>query len=635
MTIPKNQKNSKYWNLRSEAEKAWINQNIQNDEEFNVRLKGYYDRAILNINRTIESELSRLAIKENIDINELKQRVKDFDVQEYSIEAKRIVEEADKLRKQGRDVTYEDFSKEINERLRLYNATMRINRQELLKSLIGLNLIELGANIDANLRQKLTKDYTDEITRQAGILGEFKHPIWTGKEVAKIVMAQTGSANFSKRIWANQDALKARLDASLSVALIQGQNPKKMAQQLRDLVSKEVTNARYATERIARTESARVQTQAQLKSFRDNGYKFCKWHAEPSACKICKEIAENDSGYGVGVYLVDEVPSLPAHPNCRCGLGAYWVDKKNNLYETPNYNEQSEESGRVKKVQENNTAKLNRLFNSLNIKTAKVDDIIELGNAFNKEYNIRDNLGDKSYISNALSKYRDVGEDIPEKSWAKGSNRQIKNDLKQAFSHYPKEWSKYLDNEYMLAGKTEDRGFYVRWYATQKGDTKTPTWLVRGNRLREGVTMDQYNKFGEDLHNGKYNSIYSTGKRKTTAWHEIGHFVEEHNKDTLRISKEFVANRTKGEQPEMLRDILKAPDYDESEVTLKDNFISPYIGKVYDDATEVLSMGLESIFEPVKMGQLKYVDNNGQAHRARIEDDEEYLNLILGILLKG
>lgn len=328
MTIPKNQKNSKYWDLRSKAEKAWITQNIQNDEEFNIRLKGYYDRAILNINRTIESELSRLSIKENIDINELKQRVKDFDVQEYSIEAKRIVEETDKLRKQGRNVTYEDFSKEINERLRLYNATMRINRQELLKSLIGLNLIELGANIDVNLRQKLTKDYTDEITRQAGILGEFKHPIWTGKEVAKIVMAQTGSANFSKRIWANQDALKARLDASLSVALIQGQSPRKMAQQLRDLVSKEVTNARYATERIARTESARVQIQAQLKSFRDNGYKFCKWHAEPSACKICKEIAENDSGYGVGVYRVDEVPSLPAHPNCRCGLGAYWVDRK-------------------------------------------------------------------------------------------------------------------------------------------------------------------------------------------------------------------------------------------------------------------------------------------------------------------
>ena len=67
---------------------------------------------------------------------------------------------------------------------------------------------------------------------------------------------------------------------------------------------------------------------SQLKSFRDNGYKFCKWHAEPSACNMCKEIAENDSGYGVGVYRADEVPSLLAHPNCRCGLGAYWVDEK-------------------------------------------------------------------------------------------------------------------------------------------------------------------------------------------------------------------------------------------------------------------------------------------------------------------
>jgi hypothetical protein len=71
---------------------------------------------------------------------------------------------------------------------------------------------------------------------------------------------------------------------------------------------------------------------SRLKSFRDNGYKFCKWHAEPSACNMCKEIADNDSGYGVGVYRVDEVPSLPAHPNCRCGLGAYWVDEKKLSY---------------------------------------------------------------------------------------------------------------------------------------------------------------------------------------------------------------------------------------------------------------------------------------------------------------
>ena len=102
---------------RAKRTRDWIIQNIQSDEEFNAKLKEYYDRAILNINRTIESELSRLAIKENIDINELKQRVKDFDV-------KRIVEEADKLRKHGRNVTYEDFSKKINGRLNIVQCEL-------------------------------------------------------------------------------------------------------------------------------------------------------------------------------------------------------------------------------------------------------------------------------------------------------------------------------------------------------------------------------------------------------------------------------------------------------------------------------------------------------------------------------
>lgn len=428
------------------------------------------------------------------------------------------------------------------------------------------------------------------------------------------------------------DVLQAKLSQTIMAGITTGQSYDEMARRLKTQVAKDVQNVTYATQRIARTEAARVQTEITMNSLKRNGYDFCKWYKEPSACHDCALIGNQDNGWGKGIYKVKDVPTIPVHPNCRCAVGAYWVDKKNNLYETPNYNEQSEESGRVKKVQENNTAKLNRLFNSLNIKTAKVDDIIELGNAFNKEYNIRDNLGDKSYISNALSKYRDVGEDIPEKSWAKGSNRQIKNDLKQAFSHYPKEWSEYLDDEYMLAGKDKDRGFYVRWYATPNGNTKTPTWLVRGNRLREGVTMDQYNKFGEDLHNGKYNSIYSTGKRKTTAWHEIGHFVEEHNKDTLRISKEFVARRTKGEREVRLNEIFPGFGYKDNEVTLKDDFISPYIGKQYSDASEVLSIGLESIFEPGE-GQLKSISK--EYNFVKIIEDEEYFNLILGMLLKG
>ena len=75
-------------------------------------------------------------------------------------------------------------------------------------------------------------------------------------------------------------------------------------------------------------------------------------------------------------------------------------------------------------------------------------------------------------------------------------------------------------------------------------------------------------------------------------------------------------------------------NYEAREVTLKDNFISPYIGKEYRNATEVLSMGLESIFEP-QNGHVKRYLGNGDYEMAKITDDKEYLNLIIGIILKG
>lgn len=45
-------------------------------------------------------------------------------------------------------------------------------------------------------------------------------------------------------------------------------------------------------------------------------------------------------------------------------------------------------------------------------------------------------------------------------------------------------------------------------------------------------------------------------------------------------------------------------------------------------------MGLESIFEP-GMGQVQKRNKNGDQVYKKITDDLEYLNLILGLLLKG
>lgn len=222
--------------------------------------------------------------------------------------------------------------------MKVYNATMRLNRLEYLKSQIGLTMVDLGMDIGDEMWEKIQDDYMDEIKRQSGILGKdlTKTSLWTSKEVAAIVMAQTGAANFSQRIWANIDALKAELDATISTGIIRGDNPREMARSLKKHVKTTVTNHKYVTERLARTESARVQHKAQVGSLIKMNYRFCRWHAEPGACKICNDIANNDDGFGRGVYEIDDCPIVPAHPNCRCGISAYWVDGENNSYKHSN-----------------------------------------------------------------------------------------------------------------------------------------------------------------------------------------------------------------------------------------------------------------------------------------------------------
>ena len=318
-----------YWKKRAQQERAWINQNLKNDAKFNQQLQGYYDRAIADINKTIDAEYDKFQ-----DPEAARKSVSQMDVQQYQNTAKEIVAKAEQMRKDGKTVTYGDFSDEVNARLKVYNATMRINRLENIKSQIGAEMLSANLDVQSAISDKLTNDYQAEIKRQAGIMGETtESKLWTSKQVAQVVMTQTAGADFSKRIWANQDALKAELDGIISTGIIRGENPRKMAIRIKSQVKDSVTNHKYVTERIARTESARVQYTAQIESIKKNGYQYVQWFAEPKACATCHSIARQDNGYGPGIYKINKVPKIPddTHPNCRCSISETWIDGERNL----------------------------------------------------------------------------------------------------------------------------------------------------------------------------------------------------------------------------------------------------------------------------------------------------------------
>lgn len=327
--------NKTYWNNRDKARFEYIRQNLADDKAFNASLEKYYQRTIDAINRDIQSELQSFATRDGVSLAEARKKVSKADVRQFEAEAEKVVKEADKMRKKGKRVSYSDFSDEVNERMRLYNVTMRINRLEYLKSLIGVRLVELGVDINNELNVKLDEDTRKEFERQSGILAGAgmadAMDWWTEENVQKIIMSNTRSANFSTRIWSNVDVLKSELEKQLSRVLISGENPKATAKEFYKHMTKSVGNMRAAAERIARTESARCQTQATLESFKQYDVKYCRWIAEPRACVVCKEIASRSSGYGRGVYPVKDVPTLPQHPNCRCALSAHWKDEKKTI----------------------------------------------------------------------------------------------------------------------------------------------------------------------------------------------------------------------------------------------------------------------------------------------------------------
>lgn len=327
------QSNNDYWKKRAEIEHKWQLDQLAQDERFNHVLDRSYQVAIDNINKEILANIDKIGGASKL--------VTAKEMAEYERLAKQTVEHAESLRKQGHKVTYDDFAPEVNERLKVYNATMRINRLEMIKSKIGTHVLDLGMDIQTKTNDKLYNDYLKEMKRQAGILGisAKNSEFWSSTKTIDQVTAQTLTANFNKHLWPNMDVMKADLDGILSTGIIRGDNPREMARWLEKHVSDSVKNKRYVAERLARTESARVQIRAQLRSFKENDYKYCMWHAEPKACEQCSSIARNSDSKSLpnGVYKVSDVPTIPVHPNCRCSLSAYWVDgdelNSNNEYE--------------------------------------------------------------------------------------------------------------------------------------------------------------------------------------------------------------------------------------------------------------------------------------------------------------
>lgn len=289
-----------YWRDR---ELEWKKKRLKDEKQYADEIQEIYANMMDSVEKEIESFFSRYANKENITMAEAKKRVSNIDIKAFQRKAKKYVKE-------------KNFSDEANEQMRLYNLAMKVNRLELLKANIGLELVAGHDELKSYTGDKLEGAYLEEIKRNASILGDTV--IDNAKTAKAVADSSFKKATFSERIWVNQDQLKNSLSSVLSNALIQGKNPREFI----PLIRKKFDVSRCNAERLLRTEIARVQTQAQAESYESNGIDEYEYVAcgLKDVCPLCKEM-DGKTFKLKDMEIGENAP--PMHPNCHCATAPH------------------------------------------------------------------------------------------------------------------------------------------------------------------------------------------------------------------------------------------------------------------------------------------------------------------------
>ena len=323
-----------YWRRREENARE---QALKRDYSRSLEIKGIYQNMNAEIEKNINAFYQKYADNNGLSFAEAKKRVSKLDIDEYSAKAKRYVEAAkadfEKYRddpeglakaRQRAKRTY--LSEQANAEMEIYNLTMKVNRLEMLKANIGLEMVKGYSEMEAYGLEELDAEALREFRRQAGILGETVNR--NAKNAAALPDASYKQASFyvpeiekeyttfSNLLWTHYGELKASLDSLLSRALVNGEGSGKLISDLRKATNASEFNAR----RLIVTETARVRTEAQRQAMTAAGviyYEYMALGANP-----CADCADLD---GQTFPVADMKPGQnapPRHPFCHCAAGA-------------------------------------------------------------------------------------------------------------------------------------------------------------------------------------------------------------------------------------------------------------------------------------------------------------------------
>lgn len=296
---------SNYWKIR---EKENMKRQRLKDDALAQEVRKELMQAKRQAETQMEAWTARYANVEQVTRSEALKRASSADINHLSERAELYVKERRNI-----DVA---FSPTANRQMREYNYSMRMSRMELLTRQIEVESGIAHAKSHRFINSRLLEMSVDELERQAGILNM---SIMTPDQVRGIaetlVKSSYQDAHWSDRVWKNQDMLREHVKQGINRSLMLGSSPREWMRNMSELLTETFEGSSYALQRLAVTETGRVQIEAQKESYVRGGITHFEVITEPTACHIClpfdgKEEKVENMRIGVNAPVF--------HPNCRC-----------------------------------------------------------------------------------------------------------------------------------------------------------------------------------------------------------------------------------------------------------------------------------------------------------------------------
>lgn len=286
-------KSNDYWTKRTQEIMAQLD---KDDPELTNAVLAEYKQAAEEIDKKIYNFYDKYAKDNKLSYQEAMKRVRAVDMRDY-------VKRANAYRRANKK------NPELLKRLNAQYMSSKITRLELLKLEIEFSVLQAS--------NEQVGSFTDYLKNESAyvygalVAGNAIKTL-NNREIETILNMEWSGANYSSRIWRNNDVLANKLKDELVKAAINGNNPVVTARRLRKIFDSTKAN----TERLARTESTYVANATTAKRYEEMGVEEYEFTAvmDRRTSTICREMN------GETFKLKDFQPGTNApamHPNCR------------------------------------------------------------------------------------------------------------------------------------------------------------------------------------------------------------------------------------------------------------------------------------------------------------------------------